>query len=117
MTRKYASNAERQSAYRERVTQKAEDSKPILPDTNELENLVDYFKRITGLEPIESQIDILNCLQDPSIKSTAISAGRGYSKTLLASIASLWYSDVYSTYTKQPIDVLLISSQSTIETV
>jgi hypothetical protein len=114
MTRKYASNAERQSAYRERVTQKAEDSKPILPDTNELENLVDYFKRITGLEPIESQIDILNCLQDPSIKSTAISAGRGYSKTLLASIASLWYSDVYSTYTKQPIDVLLISSQSTI---
>ena len=55
----------------------------------------------------------MNCLQDPTIKSTAISAGRGYSKTLLASIASLWHADVYSSFIKQPVDVLLISSQST----
>ena len=110
----YSNNSERVKAFRERQAEKEEASKPILSVPTELESLVDYFKRMTGLTPIESQIDILRCLEDPSIKSTAITAGRGYSKTLLASIASLWYSDVYSSFIKQPIDVLLISSQATI---
>ena len=112
----YANSTERVKAWRERQKEEQKRNKPKLPELTELEPLVDYFSRMEGLEPTESQVDILQCLGDPSIKSVAVSCGRGYSKTTLSSDAALWYADIYSRYINAPVDVLLVSSQDTIYT-
>jgi hypothetical protein len=112
----YSSNAERQKIYRQRKEEKEEASKPILPDTNPQETLVELFRRLEKLEPIPEQIDILKDMENPTIKNLAISCGRGFSKSTLASDMALWYANNYSRQIGKPIDVLLLSSQGVIYT-
>jgi hypothetical protein len=76
-----------------------------------LEDIVDYFRRITGFEPIPQQIDMLHNLIDLAIKNELLSAGRGFSKTLCCAVAALWFADVWSTENGRPLTILIVSSQ------
>jgi len=108
-------NATKQRKYRERLKAKEGVKVPSIDSNNNpLKDIVTYFRELENLEPIESQIDILRCLVDPSIKSIAVSCGRGYSKSTLASVVAMYYADEYSRYAKVPVDVLLISHQPVI---
>ncbi|MGB8780103.1 MAG: hypothetical protein WCD81_05580 [Candidatus Bathyarchaeia archaeon] len=75
------------------------------------EDIVSYFRRITKLEPIPEQIEVLEALANFDIKNLALCAGRGFSKTMLCALASLWYADVYSNELKRPLEILLVSGQ------
>lgn len=75
------------------------------------EEIVDYFKRITRLVPTKEQVDVLNNLADTDIKNLCLCCGRGFSKTMLSAVATLWFADVYSDAIGRPLEILLVSSQ------
>lgn len=110
--RKYATNAERQAAYRERLKQKQVEegidwNKPLEP-------IVSYFERMTDLKTIPEQRITLESMANPNIHNLIGCMGRGFSKTLMGSVFGLWCADELSRYMKQPLDITLISSQPTI---
>ena len=74
-------------------------------------NIVDYFKKITRFIPIDEQIELLSALTDIEIKNLAVSAGRGFSKTMCSALSILWFADEYSTEIGRPLENLLVSSQ------
>ena len=75
-------------------------------------NIVEYFKFITKLEPIPEQVELLNSLVDIIIKNLAVSAGRGFSKTLCSALAVLYFADVYADEVGHPLEILLVASQN-----
>ena len=73
-------------------------------------NILDFFTKITGLTPTDSQKELLINAVDLSIKKILISAGRQSGKTLCSAVIVLWYVFCYS----KPLKILLISAQDNI---
>jgi hypothetical protein len=74
-------------------------------------DIVSYFTKITGLTPIKEQVEVLEVLGDINIKNVCLSAGRGFSKTMLSALAALWFAVEYSDYIGRPLEILLVSGQ------
>ena len=70
-------------------------------------SIVEFFRHVTGLEPTQDQINLLEALIDPALKKIIISAGRQTGKTLTCAVAVLWLALEYGI----PIRVLLVSAQ------
>jgi len=73
--------------------------------------IIPYFRQITRFEPIPEQIELELALTDVEIKNLAVSAGRGFSKTMCSALSVLWFADEYSTKIGRPLEMLLVSSQ------
>ena len=72
--------------------------------------IIEFFRKVTKLEPTEDQKKLLTDLVDLLIKKMIISAGRQTGKTLCCAVATLWYVFEYN----KPIKILLISAQNSI---
>jgi hypothetical protein len=70
-----------------------------------------YIEEISGYKLIPEQIQCLNFLKDLDKKQQIISAGRGFSKTMLSSGTVMWFADEYASYKHVDLEILLISSQ------
>ena len=81
-------------------------------EDSKLQDIIEYFKRLTGLTPIPEEVELLKNLADVSIKNQAISCGRGFGKTLASAVVSIWFADEYSKEIGKPVNILLISSQA-----
>ena len=81
-----------------------------------LEDIISYGERITKFTFTDEQKDVLRSLADVNIKNLCICAGRGFSKTMLSALTTLWFADVYSDYIGKPLEILLVSSQERIYT-
>jgi hypothetical protein len=57
-----------------------------------VENIIDFFRRVTKLEPTDSQKKLLEAIIDPSVKRIAICAGRQTGKTLTCAVAAVYLS-------------------------
>ena len=112
----YESDADRQAACRKRVKDSIDAQAPTIDFDKPLEGIIEYFKRMTGLVPSKEQEEILTSMANLEIKGLLCSCGRGFSKTLDASVFALWLADEYSRFTKRPLRILLISSQQEIYT-
>jgi hypothetical protein len=76
-----------------------------------MKDIVTYFEELTGFKATQEQIEILETLTNDNIKNLIICCGRGFSKTLLASIITLWYSE--KSLESNPIKIMLVSAQDT----
>jgi hypothetical protein len=112
-TRIYESNAEKQRAFRERQKEKEASLKAKIDFSKPLESFVDYFKRMTNLEPSKEQLEIIGSFVEFNV-NTIVCAGRHLGKSLISSVFALWCADELSRFLKHPVEVTLISSQSSI---
>jgi hypothetical protein len=79
-------------------------------------NVIEYFRKVSKLEPSPEQTEILESLMNFDIKDQIICSGRGLGKSLLCAVFALYLADEYSTSIGKPITVLLISHQQEIYT-
>jgi hypothetical protein len=108
MKKKYETNADRQQAYRDRlkVKQLEEKNKNIEKTKPLLElGIIDFFRKVTGLEPTEKQKLLLMALDNPDLFYILISAGRQTGKSLCCAVAA-----VYLTL-KNKIQICLVSAK------
>lgn len=73
-------------------------------------DILDFFRKVTGLIPTKDQESLLLDLCDISKKKIIISAGRQSGKTLCSAVATLWW--VFESGMK--VKILLISAQDNI---
>ena len=71
-----------------------------------MEGILDFFKKITGLDPTSDQINFLEALVDLDKKNVAACAGRQTGKSLCSAVAVLWWIFEYPDI----VNVLLMSS-------
>jgi len=76
-----------------------------------LESLIEFFERVTGLTPTDSQKVLLIKLEDFSIKKIITSSGRQTGKSLVSAVFCIWLMFVYAREIKEQIQVLLVSAQ------
>ena len=74
--------------------------------------IVAYFEKLTGFRATPEQVELLLALTDNKTKKLIVTAGRGFSKSLCASIAILWYAEKAIEENK-PIQLMLVSPQDT----
>jgi len=74
-------------------------------------DILEYFKKVTKLEPIPEQVEVLKALADVSVRNLCICAGRGFSKSLLCALAAIWFADEYADQIGRPLEILLVSGQ------
>ena len=70
----------------------------------------EYFQYLTGLEPTDDQIRVLNDLVEPKVKKMIISAGRQSGKTLTTAVGIMWW--LFES--GQKVKILLVSPQDNI---
>jgi hypothetical protein len=80
---------------------------------NMVENITEYFERLTKFTAISEQKNILNTFMDEAKKDVIVSCGRGIGKSLLASLYALYLASEVSTK-ENPITVMLVSHQQEI---
>jgi hypothetical protein len=73
--------------------------------------IVEYFKMVTKFTPTQEQVEVLEALVDVESKNLCLCCGRGFSKTMLCALASLWFADQYSDSIGRPLEILLVSGQ------
>ena len=78
-----------------------------------MERIEDYFRRMTGFEPTELQIDLLNCLCDDTVEKLILLGGRGFSKSLCCTVFVLYRAEL-SLENDKPIKLMLASPQDSI---
>jgi hypothetical protein len=69
-------------------------------------DIIEFFKKVTGLEPTEDQKQFLEALVDPARPKNAASCGRQTGKSLCSAVTVLWWIFNYP----EPINVLLMSA-------
>lgn len=79
-----------------------------------IETIIHFFHRATGFTATPEQEQVLKDSVDSEVKTIEESCGRGWSKTLLGAIIAWYYADIVADELKEPIEVLLVTSQKRI---